>query len=51
MGQGKLYYKLEVALTDLAANFKAGNDSNQGFDISNAFIGKGNIEEGPGLGT
>lgn len=36
----KLYSKLEVELTDLEDNFKIGD---QGFGLTNAFIGKGKI--------
>lgn len=42
-GRSEIIYELEVELTDLADNFKAGDEGNQGFGLSNAFIGKGKI--------
>lgn len=45
----KLYYELDMELSDSADNFKVGDESNQGFALSNTFIGN-KIGEAIGLG-
>lgn len=45
----QLYYELEVELSDIADSFKVGDEGNQGFASSDAFIGN-KIGEGIGLG-